>query len=351
LSSESAKVLILSYAFAPSIGGIETVSGILAHELAARGYEVVVVTQTSNLTFDRNDGFKVVRLPSLSSLLRWTRWADAVIQSNISLRLAWPLFTVFLRKPFVLVHHTPITRPHGARTWRDRAKRILLRRPSCFSVSRYLVETVGAPSGHIPNPYADNVFRKIPDVRRAKDLLFVGRLVPAKGLDVLLNSLAILRDRQLLPNLSIVGTGPEERSLRRQAHDLGIMSQVEFLGPCRGEDLAVVMNQHRVLVVPSRPQPPETFGIVVVEAIACGCVVVGSRHGGLPESIGPCGLLFENENPHDLANCLSEILQDHVRQAEMQTLSFQHLTAFTRSAVVERYRQEISRAIGGTKSS
>jgi len=79
--------------------------------------------------------------------------------------------------------------------------------------------------------------------------------------------------------LTIIGSGPEEYSLRKLADDIGITGQVSFLGVKRGEESARLLNQHEILVIPSRWEEP--FGIVSLEGIACGCVVIGSEGGGL----------------------------------------------------------------------
>src|SRR5689334_13350053 len=69
-------------------------------------------------------------------------------------------------------------------------------------------------------------------------------------------------------------------------------SQVELTGIKSGSDLARYLARHRVMAVPSRCE--EGFGIVALEGIACGCVVVGTNLGGLPEAIGPVGIVVPN---------------------------------------------------------
>jgi len=116
----------------------------------------------------------------------------------------------------------------------------------------------------------------VPDsghVRRNGQLLFVGRLVKKKGLPTLLDAFAMLHSRIGSLELLIVGSGPEEESLRQRCTDLGISESVKFLGSADHEALPALYQQSSVTVVPSIQ---EGFGLVVVEAIGCGCPVVAS---------------------------------------------------------------------------
>ena len=336
------RILLSSYAFAPSIGGIETVSLILARSLAQRGYEVVVVTDTPGLGREPDEAYRVVRKPNARALIAEIRKADLVLQSNISLRLAWPLWLLFPRKPFVLVLHGPLTRPNGQVAWQDRLKRVLLRRAYYQSVSRYLAETVRAGSRVIRNPYDNATFRRITGVDRDGDLLFVGRFVTAKGVDTLLRAfVTVLRSR---PNtsLSIIGSGSEENTLRELAKSLGIEQSVCFLGAKQGSDLAEAMNRHKILVVPSRSVPPEACPVVPVEGIACGCVPVASRMGGLPESVGDAGVLFEEENVEELADILLRLLNSPQVLDQYRAKAGQHLSQFDPDKVVDTYESHFA---------
>src|ERR1044071_8621228 len=108
--------------------------------------------------------------------------------------------------------------------------------------------------------------------------------------------------------LTIAGDGPEREPLETQAVKLGLQSRVEFVGSQSSHQLAELLRQHQILVVPSRWREP--FGIVALEGIACGCVIVGSAEGGLAEAIGPCGLTFPNGDARALADILARLLTD-----------------------------------------
>jgi glycogen synthase len=336
------RLLILSYAFAPSIGGIETVSDLLARSFSKRGYEVTVVTGTPRMGQEPDLPFRVVRCPGNVALISEIAQADLVLQSNMSLRLGWPLWLLFLRKPFILVHHTPLARPDGRLTWRDRLKRWLLWRPYCLSVSEYLASTIQTPSKIIRNPYASSVFRRMHEVVRNSDLLFTGRLVTAKGVDVLLTAFQIVLRHRPQTMLSIVGGGSEQSALRELSRSLGVDRSVLFLGVRQGVELAELMNRHQILVIPSRSIPPEALSVVPVEGIACGCIPVASNQGGLPEAVGEAGVLFEEGNSEELARILLRLLDETDLREFYRSRAEQHLQHFFPDTVADSYEHHFN---------
>jgi glycosyltransferase involved in cell wall biosynthesis len=336
------KILIYSPAFLPWIGGLELNTAELAGGLVRLGQEVTLVTRTPADEPDRFP-FRVVRDPSPWELLRWTRWCDVFLQQNVSLRGLWPLLLV--GRPWVAVHHSWYCRTDGRIAWQDRLKRALVRRAAAsISVSQAVADDLAPPSVIIGNPYRDDVFRLLPGSARSGDLAFLGRLVSDKGGDVLLDALALLAARGLRPRLTVIGDGPERRPLAAQAERLGLAAQVEFTGIVRNGALAALLNRHRILVVPSRYNEP--FGIVALEGIACGCLVVGSEGGGLKEAIGPCGYTFRNGDAAALAGLLERLLRDPAAAAEALAAAPAHLARHTGEVVVRAYLREIERAAG-----
>jgi glycosyltransferase involved in cell wall biosynthesis len=194
----------------------------------------------------------------------------------------------------------------------------------------------------IRNPYDNAVFRKTPGISRDGDLLFVGRLVTAKGADVVLRAFPLILSNRPETTLTIVGSGQEESALRKLADSLGIAERVSFLGARQGSDLAELMNRHKILVVPSRSVPPEALPVVPVEAIACGCVPVASRMGGLPESVGDAGALFEEGNFEELAGILLHLLQSPDALDQYRKMAGQHLRQFQPDAVADAYESHFA---------
>ena len=314
----------------------------LARTFSRRGYEVTVITDSPRTDREPEEVFRVVRCPDSVSLIREIGRADLVLQSNLSLRLGWPLWLLFPHKAFIVVHHTPLARPEGGLLWKDRLKRSLLWRPYCLSVSNYLASTILEPSKIIHNPYANKVFKRMPEVARNSDLLFVGRLVLAKGVDVLLCAFQIVLKYRSDSVLTVVGKGEEDEALRELAKSLGIDRNVRFLGPRQGTELAELMNQHQILVIPSRSRPPEALSVVPVEGIACGCVPVASRQGGLPEAVGDAGLLFEEGNCEELASILMRLLDAPELLDFYRSRAEKHLKNFQPDAVADAYESHFA---------
>lgn len=328
------KILLGSHHFFPSTGGIETASNLLAREFLALGHQVRVITQTQG---SGEFPFSVIRRPGMLELVRQVRWCTVFLQNNISLRTLWPL--LFVRRPLFIVHQTWIASTDGSVGWRERLKRFVLRHATSLAISRAIAERLPTPSVQVGNPYDDELF-KIPDaVSRLRELIFVGRLVSDKGADLLLEAMAMLESK---PRLTIAGDGPERVRLEKQAADLGLQSRVEFIGPQNSGQLAKVLGQHQILVVPSRWQEP--FGIVALEGIACGCVVVGSAEGGLAEAIGPCGVTFPNGDGRALASILARLLNDPAECDALRQKAGSHLERFTPRHVAEAYLEAMGRA-------
>lgn len=333
-------VLISSHRFAPSVGGVETVGRILAEEFTALGHSVRVVTQTSTpQTMDTS--LAVIRRPKARDLIEHVRWADICLHNNISLQTAWPILA--LRKPWMVVHHTWIQRPDGSLSWRDYLKRFLLRFAHSIAISKAIAQSLPAPSDLIPDPYDDALFQVLPGSARDKDLIMVGRLVSDKGAGLLLQALHVLQPDGLKPNLTVVGDGPERARLETLCQRLHLTKQVHFAGERVGKELVQLMNQHRLLVVPSRWQEP--FGLVALEGIACGCVVVGSSGGGLTEAIGSCGVTFPNNQVVGLASVLRDLLRHPEKLERYRQPAATHLQRHRRRNVAQSFVEQMQRCL------
>ena len=332
------RILFSSYAFRPSVGGIETVSEILVEEFIAAGHEVELVTETPGDVFGETR-YRINRSPSLKELRRLLQSSDVFFQNNISLRSLLP--ALLFRKRTILVHQTWIRNERGKIGWNGRFKRMLLGRVTNVAISGALARDISRKSVIIPNPYRDELFRIVPGIERDRTLVFVGRLVSDKGVDVLLRALAQLQRDELKPNLTIVGAGPELANLSALARELNLQDQVSFAGQKKDEELVRLLNQHRIMVIPSRWAEP--FGVVALEGIACGCAVIGSEGGGLKEAIGPCGITFENGNERSLADALKRLLQDEELADSFRRTAPQHLERFKAREVARQYLQLIEK--------
>jgi len=334
------KILFSSYLFDPSVGGIESVSKILAQKFAAAGEDVHVITQSYGGSLP-NPNYRLTRRPSIPEIFRRLGWCDLFFQNNLSLRSLIP--ALLLRKPTLVTHQTWLQNVHGGIGWQNRLKQALLCHVTNLAISKAVADRLSSDSFVIGNPYDDRVFRLMPEIARDKMIVFVGRLVSDKGVDLLLQALKLLQRDGFSPDLTIVGSGPEEGNLRKLSAQLGLDRQVTFAGQQSGDGLAQTLNRHRVLAVPSRWAEP--FGIVALEGIACGCAVVGSQNGGLKEAIGPCGLTFENGNVPALATQLRRLINEPETCASLLKNAPEHLAKFQSDAIAAAYLRVMRKMI------
>lgn len=330
------RVLFLSPVFAPSRGGIETVVEQVATGLSGiPEWEIRVATETSE-----SDGverpFSVHRWPDGRELRELFRWADVVWQHQVCFAQ--------------LIRARRFPRKMGAtfHTWLpENGARAAIRRllVGCFGarygVSRAIGEHLPSPHGVLPNSFAPATFNC--DGREAEpqwDFIAVGRLVPDKGFDDYVCALGSLRARQHEFHALLIGEGPELGSLQRKAEEAGLGGMLEFQPWLEPAKLADLYRRSRACVVPSRWREP--FGLVALEAIACGAQVIAPAHGGLPEVVGPCGRLYR---PHDQEALTQSMLWVLEKGTSMSTVDpevrAKHLSPFRPDRQIAAYRQAI----------
>jgi glycosyltransferase involved in cell wall biosynthesis len=348
------KLLIYSHAFAPMIGGVETVVMTLATGLASAGRsdgqrrpDVTVVTATPRAGF--NDAalpFRVIRQPSLPYLVSLIRAADVV-------HLGGPAFLPLLlgfvfRKPLVVEHHgfhtvcpngqllhEPTQSPcpghfmvgrHGeclrcnAGTGRLRTLKLWLstfpRRWLCRHAQANILPTNWL--GELLRlPRSKTVHHGLPDhepndLSRSSSLrttfAFVGRLVSTKGVRTLLQAARQISAEGFKYRLKIIGDGPESELLQQQAASLGLGDSVQFLGYVPPARLESHLAEVATVVMPSLAG--EVFGLVAAENMLCGRLLVAADVGALREVIGDAGLLFAPGDSKSLAACLRRVLAE-----------------------------------------
>ncbi len=138
---------------------------------------------------------------------------------------------------------------------------------------------------------------------------FVGRLVPEKGLGVLLAALQRLPSRV---HCLVVGDGPLRAELEAQADLPALRGRVRFAGLVEPARLGGYLRRMCALAVPSLTTPgwKEQYGRVIGEAMSCGVPVIGSDSGAIPEVIGSAGVIVPEGEPGALADALSRVLFD-----------------------------------------
>jgi D-inositol-3-phosphate glycosyltransferase len=173
-------------------------------------------------------------------------------------------------------------------------------------------------------------------------LLFVGRIQPLKAPDVLLKAAADLLARRpaLREHLvvAVVG-GPsgsglaKPKALQKLADKLGITPQVRFVPPAARERLAQWYRAADLVAVPSYS---ESFGLVAVEAQACGTPVVAAAVGGLPTAVGDSGILVDGHDTTDWSHAIESLITDPARRAHLSRTAVRHAAQFSWDHTTER---------------
>lgn len=189
----------------------------------------------------------------------------------------------------------------------------------------------------IPNGYDEKRFKPVPHDNEVAQLVAVCRLVPAKGLDILLKAAARLKQKEVPFVLHIIGDGPIRKELEALAASLGIYEETIFYGyTLHPEEFMPFFD---IFVLPSRA---EAFGSVFAEAALCSLALVGSRVGGIPEQIenGVNGLLVAPEDDEELALALEQLIIDpDFRYALARAASEKARTHYSLNRAVHELKQ------------
>jgi glycogen synthase len=337
------RIVLYSRAFRPSIGGLETMMEILAEEFAAAGHQVKVITQVP-AEGDCQNAYEIVRLPTLRACVQVLRWSDVCLCANVSLRGLVPM--ILAGRPLVISHHGTYGSINRFSILPE-LKKTVTRFSNNICCSEAVKSYLPGHSIVIPNTYRSDVFREYGDVSRDLDIVFVGRLVSDKGAMVLIDALEQLNQEGFRPRLSIVGDGPERRAISARAEALRLGAQVTFFGTKTGSELGRLIARHRVMAIPSRCA--EGFGLVAVEGIACGCAIVGTDLGGLPEAIGPCGVTVSCGDKFALARALKLLLEDENLCGQYRSRAPEHLAHHSRPAIARKYLAVLEAAANVTR--
>ncbi|WP_068773737.1 glycosyltransferase family 4 protein [Paenibacillus sp. FJAT-26967] len=177
------------------------------------------------------------------------------------------------------------------------------------SFKQYISEFIQDPErvGVIPNGYDEKRFRPISHENEVAQLITVCRLVPAKGLETLLEACAKLKERGHPFVLHIIGDGPSRTELEELARELNLYEEIIFYGYMLHPE--EFMPFFDIFVLPSKA---EAFGSVFAEAALCLLALVGTNVGGIAEQIenGRNGLLVEPGDAVGLSIALEKVVVD-----------------------------------------
>jgi glycosyltransferase involved in cell wall biosynthesis len=309
------------------VGGVERVLLRLAHEVAARGHDATLLCSTEGRASTSWEGrLRVVRVPRRGTVLRApvAGLARHVPRETdlVHVPATYPFTTPAILRaarrrgiPAVLDFHfepDPGTRFGRAaaaayRHWGPRsyplASLALVRSRAYAAQAPSLARVPPERLRVLPNGVDAKQFQPHGPRRAGSYVLVVGRLVPYKGVEVLIRAMAKLRGA---PPLTIVGDGPLRPQLEGLALRMGV--QAAFLGRVPDEELPALYRGAALTVLPSVNRQ-EAFGIALVESMACGTPVVASDLPGVAEVARLGGLLARPGDADALALALVQALQ------------------------------------------
>ena len=336
------KILFTSHRFSPDIGGIEVNSEILAEYFSSRGHKVRLITKTSGID-DKKRTYKIYRKPTIFTILSQYAWADIIYQNNIELSSLWP--NILFRKPYVIAIRTWIRGSEGKKRIVDYLKKItLMFAEYVIAISDAIRKDSYKDSIIIGNPYRSNVFKIIDNVERRDTVAYLGRFVTDKGIELLIKAYS----KTNLTNipLTLIGSGKDQTKYLKLAKEVGIT--LILTGNLYGEALVKDLNTHKILVIPSLWEEP--FGNVALEGMACGCLVLASDGGGLPDAVGKAGLTFKRGCIDDLVQKISLIYQDKNIELNIKKHVKDHLSNHLENVVCNKYLNVIEKAYYNRKN-
>ena len=347
------KILQLTQRFPPAPGGVEEHVFQISKRLARRGHEIVVFT--SDLERDkpfirlsnnrspcfRDEQINVRRFKAVK-LLNLRHGIGVIIPDMLRAALRekadivhahalgfWPTYVgmakkTFNRTPLIITPHSSAgSRDYGVLDIRKLPLKIADKIIALTESERKHVVSLGIDSNKIsviPNGLDLEEFRGLPDgYKKNHVILYVGRIdTGTKGLDTLIK--AVPSVLEVVQDAKFVFVGPDWGDmffLKELAHTLNVETHVNFVGSTfdQEEKLRYYMTAD-VCVLPSNI---ESFGIVILESMACGTPVVATRVGGVPDIINDKenGILVPPKDPKKLADAISYLLTDKAAAVKM----------------------------------
>lgn len=180
------------------------------------------------------------------------------------------------------------------------------------SFAKNLKKTTGFDSVVIPNivSFGEQKAAKMKEFSKNRRFKFVsaGYLLSGKGFDVLINAFNEVIEQYSNAELTILGDGPEKEKLIKQTHKLGLDKYIHFYGAYLKEDLTLLFNDADAFVLASKG---ETFGVVYIEAMACGLPVIATKCGGPEDIIDETnGYLVPKDDVQQLSQAMLKMIRN-----------------------------------------
>ncbi|NRA36603.1 MAG: N-acetyl-alpha-D-glucosaminyl L-malate synthase BshA [Planctomycetes bacterium] len=367
----------------PTYGGSGVVASELAVHLAERGHEVHAISYETPFRLAVGNPNLIVHTVDVSEypLFRHPPYA---------LNLTNKIIQVVKEHEIELIHsHYAI--PHASSAWmareilsREHCKKVLLactlhgtditlvgRDPAFYELTRFAIEQqdlLTTPSAWladdtasafsidregicvIPNfvdlerfkPNDQAEWRKCLAPNGEKIISHISNFRPVKRVDEMIRAFSVILKKGVPAILALVGDGPELPKAEDLARELGIREHIRVLG--KMTNIEDVLQASDLFLLPSRA---ESFGLVALEAMACGVPVLGYLAGGLPEVVenNVSGILCPEGKDHCLGSIAADVLQDAARLQAMRIAARKRAEQFATEPIIDKFEQHLQELV------
>jgi glycosyltransferase involved in cell wall biosynthesis len=341
------KIWLIPNRYFPVIGGVEVVVDRLRHEFIDKGHNVTILTSKypKNLKkFEFVNGVNIYRFSF--SIYRGTVWSMLLFLFRVGPNMAKLIYIFLKEKPNIVnVHYVDehtfyilllrnlfkfpfIINLHGSDVLKnpinfkniqniliktlEKADHVIANSKHLLNEAKIYYSNLKNKSSIIPNGINLNDFIDNHFSEKCKNpyIVCIGRLEKEKGHDLLIKAMYNISKRHPRWRLIIIGDGRERHGLLRLTEELGLGEIITFLGAVENKEALLYIKNSEFLVLPSRS---ESFGIVLIEAMAYRKAVVATSVGGVPEIVsdGINGFLIEPEDHNSLFEAISKLIQDN----------------------------------------
>ena len=372
----------------PTYGGSGVVATELAMHLAERGHEVHAISYETPFRLDYAKPNLVVHNVDVSDypLFRHPPYA---------LNLTNKIVQVVKEHDLQLIHsHYAI--PHASSAWmareilcREHKRCVLLactlhgtditlvgRDPAFYELTRFAIEQqdlLTVPSAWLADDTAEafsidrgkiEVIPNFVDLERfqpqrncawrkciAPDgeyvISHISNFRPVKRVDELVKAFAVLRNHGVRAVLALVGDGPELPKAEALARELGVREDLRILG--KMNNIEDVLQASDLFMLPSRA---ESFGLVALEAMACGVPVIGYKAGGLPEVVedGVSGILCPEGSDVCMGGITANLLEDQERLQAMRVAARKRAEQFATTPIIDQYERDLEALVNNCEA-
>jgi len=337
------KILIVTPTFYPASGGVPNDTYNLYKGLKQNyNYNIVVITSNHENTYKEEiiEGIKIYRLPYQFKIsntpisFKWKKQIKEIIKKEKPDVIMGHMPVTFIcdvtlpialkeKIPFIIKYH------HGGSMKKGKfpidiiiwfyesffLRKILKRSDKIIVSSKFISEDFlknYKEKTIVITPAVDTKLFKPNSIKNKNQILFVGNLKKSedyKGLNFLFEAIKIIKENTPEVKLMIVGDGDYRKYYENMCNKLGLEKNIEFKGELKKEKLVREYQNTNIFVLPSLM---ESFGMVLIEAMACKKPVIGSNIGGIPYVIdnNKNGLLVPPKDPKALAKAIIKILEN-----------------------------------------